>query len=303
MRVTTEGLVNQALLALRNSLTRISRNQAQLATGRRLSAPADDPQAAAAAERLQSRLAATQQSNRQADAARTLLGQNDALLAHLNAISVRAQELALRGANSTQGGFSAIASEVNQLLEELVAAANTEADGRRLLGGQETLTAPLTVTRDASGQITAVTVNPRGINGTIAVDIAPGVSVQTNLPGEQVLGAASDPTFLPKLLIDLRNNLAAGATDAVRALIDSLRTAQDRIQPLIAAVGSRIGLVDRIQEQTHEEVLMFQATLSQLLDTDLAQVTMELQREEIIHQAALAATARTIQPSLVDFLR
>jgi len=303
MRVTTEGLVNQALLALRSSLTRLARSQAQVATGRRLSGPADDPNAAAAATRLQSRLAAAQQYTRQADAVLTLLTHNEALLGQLNELSARAQELALRGANAAQGSVSAMAEEANQLLEELVTTANTEADGRRLLGGRETQTAPLSVTRDASGQITGVSVNPRGINGTIALEVAPAITVQTNLPGEEVLGASSDPTFLPQLLIDLRDNLAAENTEAVRALTDSLQTAQDRLQPVIAAVGSRMRLVERVQGQTLEEALMLQATLSELLDNDLARVTMELQREEIVFQAALAATARTIQPSLVDFLR
>jgi len=303
VRVTTDGLISQALLALRGSLARMSRNQAQLASGRRLTTPADDPNAAAAATRLQSRLAATQQYHRQADGVLAQLSHNDALLAHLNAIASRADELALRGASSSQTGLSAIASEVNGLLEELVVTANTEVDGRRLLGGTETLAPPLSVTRDASGKITAVSVNPRGINGKIEVALAPSATVQTNLPGEEVLGLAGDPTFLPKLLIDLRDELNAGDYDGVRALIDPLRTAQDRLQPLIAAVGSRIELATRVQDQIREEALMLQATLSELLDTDLAQVTMELQREEVIYQAALAATARTIQPSLVDFLR
>lgn len=303
MRVTTESLVNQALFALRSSLTRMSRSQGQLATGRRLGTIADDPDAAAAATRLRSRLAQTQQHDRQAEAARAALSENDALLMTLNELTARAQELALRGASSTQADVSATAAEVNQLLEEVVATANTEADGRRLLGGQEIITAPLTVTRDASGQITAVTVNPRGINGTITLEIAPGVTVQINLPGEDVLGAASDPTFLPTLLINLRDNLQAGNTEAVRALIDSLQTAHDRLQPLIAEVGGQIGLLDRIGAQTGEEALRLQATLSQLLDADLARVTMELSRDELIYQTALAATARTIQPSLMDFLR
>jgi flagellar hook-associated protein 3 FlgL len=302
-RVTTEVMVNQALRALQNSLARMSRSQTEIATGRRLTAPADDPEAAAAGTRLRSRRAATEQHGRQADAARTLLGQYDALLAHLNVITARAQELALRGANTLQGNMAALAGEANQLLEEVVVTANTEVDGRRLLGGQETLTPPLSVTRDASGQITAVTVNPRGINGTISVEIAPSVSVQTNLPGESVLGAAIDPTFLPQLLIDLRDDLAAGDTEAVRGAIDQLRTAQDRLQTHVAAIGGRILLVDRIQEQSQAEGIALQSTLSELLDADLARVTMELQREEIVYQAALAATARTIQPSLVDFLR
>jgi flagellar hook-associated protein 3 FlgL len=38
-------------------------------------------------------------------------------------------------------------------------------------------------------------------------------------------------------------------------------------------------------------------------DVDLPKTIMEMQLQQIAYQAALAATARVVQPSLVDFLR
>ena len=38
-------------------------------------------------------------------------------------------------------------------------------------------------------------------------------------------------------------------------------------------------------------------------DVDLAEVMMQLQLQQVAYQAALAATARVLQPSLADFLR
>ncbi|MFQ5946082.1 MAG: hypothetical protein ACE5NC_07505, partial [Anaerolineae bacterium] len=172
MRVTTEMLLGQSLLALRDSLNRISKSQAQLATGRRLSAPSDDPEAAAAGTRLQSRLASVEQYNRQAGGALSLLGAYDTLLAQLNEIAATARELTLRGSSSAGPPPAALAAEANVLLEELMEVLNRQADGRYLLGGRETLTAPFAVTRNANGDITAVTVNPRGINGTITAQIS-----------------------------------------------------------------------------------------------------------------------------------
>ena len=43
--------------------------------------------------------------------------------------------------------------------------------------------------------------------------------------------------------------------------------------------------------------------LSNIEDVDLAQVMVNLQAQQVTYQAALSATARAIQPSLVDFLR
>ncbi|MFQ5828075.1 MAG: flagellar hook-associated protein FlgL [Candidatus Methylomirabilia bacterium] len=303
IRITTNMLASQSLLALRHSLNRLSKTQAQLATGRRLTRLADDPEAAASGARLQSRLAAIEQYKRQANAATALLGTYDTLLAQLNEIGASAQELTLRGSNSIGPSASGLASEANLLLEELVELANRQVDGRYLLGGRETLTAPFSVTRNANGDIITVTVNPRGINGTITAQVSSSATVQTNLPGEGVLGPQIGPDFLPQLLIDLRDNLALGNSNAVSALINSFKTAQDRLQPLVAAVGSRLSLIKNVQELNRDEALLLQGTLSELLDADLARVTIELQRQEVVHEAALAATARTIGLSLVDFLR
>jgi flagellar hook-associated protein 3 FlgL len=44
-------------------------------------------------------------------------------------------------------------------------------------------------------------------------------------------------------------------------------------------------------------------SLSQVEDADLAQVTLELQMQQVAYQAALQTTAKVIQPSLVDFLK
>ena len=43
--------------------------------------------------------------------------------------------------------------------------------------------------------------------------------------------------------------------------------------------------------------------LSDIENTDLAKATVDLQLQEVAYQAALAATARVMQPSLLDFLR
>ncbi len=43
--------------------------------------------------------------------------------------------------------------------------------------------------------------------------------------------------------------------------------------------------------------------LSSLEDADVAQVTVELQAQQVAYESALEATAKAITPSLTDFLR
>ena len=43
--------------------------------------------------------------------------------------------------------------------------------------------------------------------------------------------------------------------------------------------------------------------ISAVEDVDLAEVIMDLQSQEVAYKAALGATSRVLQPSLLDFLR
>jgi flagellar hook-associated protein 3 FlgL len=305
MRITSAILMNQALDAMRANLSRLASSQGRVATGRQLLSPADDPAGQAAATRLAARLSQSEQWQRQARQARDYLETNDRLLARLNEIVAQASTLAVTGADGAKGPSErgAFAVEVNDLLEDVVNVANTLEDGRYVLGGQETLTPPLTVTRNAQGQITGATWNPRGVDGTLDIEIDAGVAVQANLGGTTVLGPSSAPTFLPALLITLRDRLAANDPDGVRTAIDSLTSAGTRLAAGVADTGARLRVVERTREDLESEHVSVQAALSAIVDADLARTAAELAQQEIAHQAALQAVAKAIQPSLLDFLR
>jgi len=305
MRVTQALLSDRALTAVRQGLERIARTQGRLASGRRVEVPGDDPTAHAAATRLGARLGALEQLARQAGAAREALEAADGALDGLLAVMGRVEELAIRGADGSQGASerAAIATEVNHLLEEAVALANSRENGRYVFGGRETLTPPLSVTRNAAGDITAASWNPRGVDGAIDLDVAEGVQVRTNLGGTSVLGAAADPTFLPAVLIQLRDALAANDPVTVNGLLDELETARGRIADGRAVVGSRLATVDRALDDDQLATLATTAALSAAVDADAARLAVDLARQESVYQAALHAASRAIQPTLLEFLR
>jgi flagellar hook-associated protein 3 FlgL len=305
MRITSTILTNQALDAMRLALTNLGKSQARIATGRRLLTVSDDPAGHAGATRLSARLSRAGQWVRQAEHARATLGTNDRLLANLNELIGQAQTLAVRGANGSNGPTerTAMAVEVNDLLEEVVLAANASEDGLYVLGGRETLSPPLTVTRNAQNQITAATWNPKGVDAARTIEIAEGVSVQVNLGGTSVLGTTASPTFLPALLVTLRDALASNDPEGVRAVIDSLTTAATRIGNAVADTGARLRLIDHTLVALGEEQVAATAALSAIVDADIARSATELAQQEIAYQAALQAAAKAIQPSLLDFLR
>lgn len=87
---------------------------------------------------------------------------------------------------------------------------------------------------------------------------------------------------------------------------DQLEGKDSRMQELLyhrSTIGARINRLE-LQES---RLTYSQESLTDLLskneDADLAEVTMELKMQENVYRAALAAGARIIMPTLVDFLR
>jgi flagellar hook-associated protein 3 FlgL len=250
-------------------------------------------------------VAGIEQLARQAGAARLTMEATDNLTSSLDNLLGRAHELAVRGAN---GGLSAsdrtaMGAEINQLLEEVVELGNTAVNGRYVLGGRETLTTPLTVTRNVNGDITAATWNPRGVDGALDLAVAESVTVQTNLGGTTVLGDDVDPTFLPAVLIQLRDALMTNNQAGVNAALGSLDTAQARLGDARAALGTQLSALDRAEADNEITEVAARAALSSVLDADMARLAVELSQQEAVYQAALHAAATAIQPSLLEFLR
>jgi flagellar hook-associated protein 3 FlgL len=82
-----------------------------------------------------------------------------------------------------------------------------------------------------------------------------------------------------------------------------LDSALDVLLQAQADLGARANRVDVLQQRWSEFAVQMRGLLSVREDADMAEVVMELRLRENTYQAALAAGARLLQPSLVDFLR
>src|SRR5688572_2746811 len=145
MRISTAGIHHAALTALLGQQSVLSRTQQQIASGKRVQTPADDPVAAVHILELQRALAESDQFNRNADMAKNRLTLEEQALADANTLITRARELTLQGNNASVDPASRrmLATEVRTRLKELVDIANRrDANGEYLFSGYATLTQP-----------------------------------------------------------------------------------------------------------------------------------------------------------------
>src|SRR5690606_21085724 len=170
MRISTAQIFKNGLTAIHDRQIDLSRTQQQLATGKRLLTPADDPAASAQALKLRERIASIEQYERNAEQAATRLGQEEAVLVAIGDSLNRVRELAVQGANATQTPESrlAIARELRQILVGLLDAANSRAaNGEYLFAGHRSANQPFLVGPDGR-------VEYAGDDGQREIELAPG---------------------------------------------------------------------------------------------------------------------------------
>ncbi|HTY79036.1 MAG TPA: flagellar hook-associated protein FlgL [Candidatus Bathyarchaeia archaeon] len=210
MRVTPSMMTAQVQRELQAALAAIAHQQDLLSAGTRILAPADDPGGAAQAVTIRSRQAINAQFQKNVTAATAVLSAGDSSLRAIADVVTQAKDAAVQGASDSNDALArqSIGASVDQLLETLVNLANSRTStGTFVFGGQESTTAPYTVTRDAAGHITAVTPNARGIDGPTPTEVSEGVTVPTRVSGTAVFGASTDPTYAFDVLIHLRDDL------------------------------------------------------------------------------------------------
>jgi flagellar hook-associated protein 3 FlgL len=291
-RITQRSISQSTLVNLQGNLARLQATQQRLSSGRAISRPSDSPTGTMAALRLRSDLDRYAQLDRNADDGKARLGTADNALTDGLAILREVRDAVVQGANGSLSATDreALASQVDGLRNSLLAVANTKYLQQPIFAG----TAGATAAYDQSGAY-------QGDSGDVTRTIAPGVKVTVNATGDQVFGPAGNDIFtvLSDIADDLRNNPSQLTT----VDLDRLDAGYLRMQNALASVGSRYHQIDIMQERNKANQLESQNQLSEVEGVDLPATVVDLQLQEVAYQAALGATAKALQPTLMDFLR
>ncbi len=292
MRVTQRHLIEQASRNIVEHQEKLQRLQTEVASGKRIQKPEDDPLGTERALGIRSRLRALEATRRNLDLSRDWLSATEAALKSLNQVSERAHAIALRSANDPQSpeSYEAFAAEVDQLLDQAIQISNTSHRGVYLFSGRKTTTAPF--------ERVSSTVIYRGDDGVIEHQIEEGSRIQVNVPG-------SHPLFQQvfESLAVLRDRLRANDGAALHSSMEELDQAMDATLGALAEVGTRVGRVDATASRLETLELDLRSLLSQIEDADMAEAMLNLNMEEQSYRAVLAASARLLGASLFDYLR
>lgn len=303
-RVTQRILIDRTLRNLNRLDLSILGLQEQLATGQRVNRPSDDPLAARRAINLRAEIAKNEQFLSNISNMRPLLTSTEtAMFTTIDALQ-RVRELALQGANDTNGPQqrNALANEVNQFIEALLTEANSLSNGRYIFAGTNTLTRPFEVTRNGDNEIDTVTYLGNTLN--FQTEIAEGVLIDANITGEDAFKPTGPGDIdLFDLLITLREDLQANDGNAAGVALTNIDTALEQILIIQSKIGALQNRLERTDSNFQDVNVQLESVLSDNIDADFADVIVNLNAQSSAFQAALGASARIIQPTLLDFLR
>jgi flagellar hook-associated protein 3 FlgL len=278
--------------------------QAQLATGKKIQVPSDDPVVAARALKLRTDVAEIQQYQRNLKDARSWLEITESALSDMGDIFQRVRELIV-GSDAIESpeDLQATRNEIEQLRTQLINLGNSAYAGRYIFTGFKTDQKLL----DENGNFLVDVSNTEQIFYQIGL----ADSININVLGGDMFNGGADITpgdiGNPGKLIQDMNDLLQAFEDANYSDISSMAQRfsdnLDNVLRLRADVGARINRLDLTENRMLNDVTNFTRLMSENENVDMTETIMNLKNEENVYRASLAGGARIIMPSLVDFLR
>jgi flagellar hook-associated protein 3 FlgL len=291
-RITQRSLSQNALAGLQMNLGKVGDLQQQLSSGKLVSKPSDSPSSAVSILQLRSEIRSNQQYSRNAEDGVGWLSSIDTALTGAMDQTGRVRDLTLQGMSTGSADANsreAMATEIDQIRLGLIQTANAQYLGRPVFGG----TTNGAVAYDPAGTFvgdTTPVVRTLGDNTSVRVDAA----------GPDVFGSGTTQLFT--VLADISAHLR-GDTTQLGGDLARLDTASTRMLTSVSDVGARYSRVMQLRQNADNRVIDLNLSLSGVEDIDLPKTITELQMQQVSYQAALSATAKVIQPSLMDFLK
>lgn len=312
---------NTTFYSVNNSISKSRLRMADLqrknATLKEVNKPSDDPVGNTKLMQIRNESIDNDRYKKNAEFARTFLNYTDSALEEVTGSLMRAQELAVQAASTATSSADSrimVAEEIKHIIGQNYAIANRKLGNRYIFAGYQTDTQPF----DTEG-------NYYGDDGKIMIEIQKDVFVSMNMPGDEVFSGEQkriDAQGKPDEFVDpkksqrgfgendifrtlegLRTGLMTNDTAMIRATLEPLNELMQRVVSARATVGSRLQGLDSAISSIDNRTVFNSELKSQIEDADIVDVISKIAREETTLKASLGASAKMIQPSLLEFLR
>lgn len=300
MRISTQTLFETGGARLSELQSGLVRTQQQVASGRRIINPSDDPVAAARAlEITQSQSINTQHGvNRQY--AKNALGEQEATLTSVTELILDVKTMVVAAGNGTlsddQRGY--MATELGGRLEQLLGLANSrDAMGNYMFAGYQT-DAPA-----FSKDLLTGVVQYDGDLGQRLLQVDSTRQMAVNTPGQTVFqGGGQDVFDTLNDFIALLQTPGVPSAANLATINSNVGLALDNVLTVRASVGTRLQELDSLDNLGIDRDLRYSETLSEIQDLDYAKALTQLSQQQVTLEAAQRSFVTVTGLSLFNFL-
>ncbi len=303
MRISTNSIFEAASNRLNDLQTKIDNVSQQVSTGRRILSPSDDPVSAAKVIEMQTSQAINSQLAKNIAHLEANYGVVDAKLTGIIDTLQGVNEHVISAANSTynDNDRAAIAITLQGYYDQLLSLANSsDGAGHYLFAGKKTDAEPFVVNQD--GAVSYV-----GSSSQSYIQIDNSRVMETSVLGNQLF---SDGDIFNKLQTAI-TALKKPATEqnanelrktALDALASSFATTFSMVTNAQSYMGIKLKSLDNVKSLNDNIDLQFSQNLSRLQDVDYNKAISDLNKQQLVLQAAQKTFAQTSRLSLFDYI-
>ena len=294
MRVTQSMVSANSLRNISNSYNKLASLNNQVATGKKITKPSDDPVVAMKGMYYRSNLNQVEQYKRNLSELHLWMDNSEAGIEQATSGLERVRELLLQGKNDTNSGDerAALSKEISQIKDDLVNVANTKISGRYIFHGTDVAN-PVVVS--GTPPKVAENIDDPTIDN-YNVEVSQGITMKANISPSTF----NQETF--DVLQEIEDKMANNDTEGLDDLLDRLDKVINSINSERADLGAKSNRLEMVESRIDAQEIMANKVLSDNEDVDMELAITQLSVQESVHNAALSVGARLIQTSLIDFL-
>lgn len=296
MRVDPNQVPN-ILADLQQSQTALNTVLQEVATGKSVNVPSDNP--AASADMVENTIETgnvDQYTQNIGTVLSTVQSANSALSSVVTSLT-QAVSLGTEGANGTNSStnLQAIAAQVQGILTSVVQDANTSVSGSYLFGGTDSTTTPFAADSTSSSGYTY-----NGNTNTNSVEVGDQMTVQTSIPGSQIFTSSSNNVL--GALNSLVTALQSGNSSQIQTATTAVSSAMNYVSQQQVFYSNAENQLNSQENYLQQDTVSLASQTTNLVGVNMATAATELAQDETDNSAALAAAAKVLPNTLLNYL-
>ncbi len=291
MGVSDLSLFNSLAYSLNNTSSNLQEIEQQIATGKQVVVPSDNPTEYAASQVLGAQQSAVSNDLVLAQQVQAQLNTADGALSNVGNAIDSAISVATEGASATTTAstMTTLGAQVQSILQQVIGQANSQYGGSYLFAGNQVQAAPY----NSSGTYA-------GDSGTNSVTFSNGNQVQTNFDGQAIFGDTN--SGLIGTLTSLASALDSGNQAAVSAALPQLQTALANLASAQGNLGINLQTANNLVTDGTTQSTTLQTQISNLVGVNVAQAATTEQELVLQQQALVSMGSGLAQIPLINIL-